>query len=56
MAAQSWGTVGGGVERTGAAGRSALVFEAADVLARVEEFGDIFEPALTPQEGLAPPG
>ncbi len=40
----------------GAAGRAALVFEAADALARVEEFGDIFEPVLTLRQRLAQPG
>ncbi len=40
----------------GAAGRDALVFEPADVLARVEESGDLFEPVLTLRQRLAQPG
>jgi bifunctional non-homologous end joining protein LigD len=38
-----------------AAGRDPLVFEAADVIARVEEDGDLFAPLLTKRQPL-PPG
>ena len=36
----------------GASGELELVFEAADVLARVAEHGDLFEPVLTLEQQL----